>query len=133
FVLVFMVDGRKGVRETWPAILTAGFIFAVCQFAVSNYVSTQLTDIIASLVSAGAVVVLMRVWSPHVPGAPATRMRAGRPAIAGGATADVALERRTQADGGPPPSRRDMIIAFAPYLIIIAALGISSLHGISTQ
>src|SRR5207244_863826 len=90
--------------------------------------------------SAGAVVMLLGVWSPHVPGAPATGARdrrvergPGRPAIAGGSTADVALERRTVAEGGPPPRRRDMILAFAPYLIIIAVLGISSLHGISTQ
>ena len=38
FVLVFMVDGRRGMRETWPAALTAGVVFAVMQFAMSNYV-----------------------------------------------------------------------------------------------
>src|SRR5438105_10541498 len=64
FVLVFMVDGRRGLREAWPAALTAGFVFAIVQFAISNYVSTQLTDIVASLVSAGAVVILLGVWSP---------------------------------------------------------------------
>ena len=47
FVLVFMVDGRRGLRETWPAALTAGLVFAVLQFAISNYISMQLTDIIA--------------------------------------------------------------------------------------
>src|SRR5205085_3344181 len=52
FVLVFMVDGRRGVRESWPAALMAGLVFAILQFAVSNYVSYQLTDIIAALGSA---------------------------------------------------------------------------------
>ncbi len=70
FVLVFMVDGRRGLRESWPAALTAGFVFALVQFAVSNYVSTQLTDILAALASAGALVLLLRVWSPAT-GAPA--------------------------------------------------------------
>jgi lactate permease len=42
FVLVFMVGGWRGVRETWPAALTAGAVFAVAQFAVSNYVNVQL-------------------------------------------------------------------------------------------
>ena len=37
------------------------------------------------------------------------------------------------AEGGQPLRRRDLILAFAPYVIIIAALGITSLHGISTQ
>src|SRR3989440_3167768 len=104
FVLVLMVDGRRGLRETWPAILTAGFVFALLQFAISNYVSMQLTDIIASLGSASAVVLLLRGWSPRTERAPkaTTGTRPGRPAIAGGATADSALERRTRADNGGP-------------------------------
>ncbi len=32
FVLVFMTDGRRGLREAWPAALTAGFVFALFQF-----------------------------------------------------------------------------------------------------
>ena len=64
FVLVFMIDGRRGLREAWPAALTAGLIFAVTQFAISNYVSTELTDIVASLVSAAALLALLQVWSP---------------------------------------------------------------------
>src|SRR5947209_9247389 len=64
FVLVFIVDGRRGLREAWPAALTAGAVFAVAQFAISNYVNVQITDIVASLLSAGAVVALTRVWSP---------------------------------------------------------------------
>ena len=132
FVLVFMVDGRRGLRESWPAALMAGVVFGIMQFAVSNYVSTQLTDILASLASAAAVVGLLRVWSPRSPGAPAHVVRA-RPAIAGGAVSDASLERRHLAEHGAPPGRRDLILAFAPYAIIIAVLGITSLHGISTQ
>jgi lactate permease len=133
FVLVFIVDGRRGVRESWPVALTAGVVFAIGQFAVSNYVSAQLTDIIASLASAGAVVILLRVWSPHAPSASAPATRGHRPAIAGGSTRDAALERRLRAERGGPPSKRELLAAFAPYVIIVAALGISSLHGIATQ
>src|SRR4051794_1926296 len=57
-ILVFVADGRRGLRETWMPALTAGVTFAVAQFAASNYVSVPLTDIIASLVSAGAVVLV---------------------------------------------------------------------------
>jgi lactate permease len=62
--LVFMIDGRRGIRQTWPAALVCGTAFAIAQFAVSNYVSIELTDIVASLVGAGATVLLLRVWSP---------------------------------------------------------------------
>jgi lactate permease len=132
FVLVYMVDGRRGLRESWPAALTAGLVFAAAQFAVSNYVSVQLTDIIAALASAAAVVTLLRVWSPSAPGAAAT-VGGPRPAIAGGAANDAALERRVLAEHGEPPRRRDMILAFAPYAIIIVVLGVTSLHVVATE
>jgi lactate permease len=132
FVLVFMADGRRGLREAWPVALTAGVAFAAMQFVTSNYISTQLTDIVASLVSAAAVVGLLQIWSPHAPAAPATSV-GRRPAIAGGAVADVALERRAQAEQGPPPSRSDMFTAFAPYLIIIVVLGVTSISGIAKE
>jgi lactate permease len=135
FALVFMADGRRGVREAWPVALTAGAVFAMLQFATSNYISTQLTDIVASLGSAAAVVLLVQIWSPHAPGAPATAV-GRRPAIAGGAVADAALERRATADGAPadpPPSGADMFKAFAPYLIIIVVLGVTSISGITKE
>jgi lactate permease len=132
FVLVFMVDGRRGLREAWPVALTAGFVFAALQFAVSNYVSTQLTDILASLGAAAALMLLLRVWSPRATGSP-TPLAGRRPAIAGGAFADAPLERRVRADRGQPSERRDLILAFAPYLIIIVVLGVTSLHGITTE
>ena len=34
---------------------------------------------------------------------------------------------------GPPPSRRDTFLAFAPYLIIILVLGITSISGITKE
>jgi lactate permease len=132
FALVFMADGRRGIRESWPAALTAGAVFAVLQFATSNYISTQLTDIVASLGSAAAVVALLQVWTPHAPGTP-VRAIGRRPAIAGGEAVDVAFERRTMAEQGPPPSRRDLFMAFAPYIIIIVVLGVTSISGITKE
>ncbi len=72
-VLMFMIDGRRGVRQTWPAAIVCGVAFAIAQFACANYFSAQLTDIFASLVSTGAVIVLLRVWQPTEPLAPEGR------------------------------------------------------------
>jgi lactate permease len=150
FVLVFMTDGRRGLREAWPAALTAGVVFALLQFAISNFVSVELTDIIASLGSAGALLALLKVWSPAAPLQVASR-GTGQPAIAGGSTSDPPFERRVRAEnatkgetGGPgavgtndnddkPLTRREIALAFAPYLIIIVVLGLISLKGIATD
>jgi lactate permease len=63
-ILVGMVDGRRGIRQTWPAALVCGVTFAIAQFVSSNFISVELTDIIASLVALGVTVLFMRVWQP---------------------------------------------------------------------
>src|SRR4051794_34500038 len=63
FILVFMIDGGRGLKAAWPAALTAGGVFAVMQFTASNYISPELTDIIASLTAAAALLALTQVWS----------------------------------------------------------------------
>jgi lactate permease len=133
FLLVIMVSGFRGARAVWPAALTAGGVFAVVQFLASNYISPELTDILASLASAGALVTLMRVWSPRTPAEVETPGIAGQPAIAGAAGSDPALERRLLADQGGALPRRETWLAFAPYIIVILVLGICSLHSVALQ
>jgi lactate permease len=127
-ILVFMVDGRRGIRQAWPAAVVGGIAFAVGQFVASNYVSVELTDIIASLVSAGAIVALLRVWQPSEPLLAedhAARAPGARPAIAGAGTSDPALERDLGRRGGD--SRAQILSAYAPYLIIIAVFALAQI------
>src|SRR5438046_3086562 len=63
-VLVLVLDGRRGVRQTWLAAVLCGVAFGGTQFVASNYVSVQLTDIVSSLVAVAVVVPLVRVWHP---------------------------------------------------------------------
>jgi lactate permease len=128
-ILVGMVDGRRGVRQTWPAAMVGGVAFAVGQFACSNYISVELTDIVASLLSAGAIVMFLRVWQPSEP----VRGELGgqRPAIAGAATADPAHEEKVRRrDGNVRDSRADVLGAYIPYLVIIAVFGITQIGAI---
>ena len=46
-ILIGMVDGRRGIRQAWPAAVVGGLTFAIAQFACSNYISVELTDIVA--------------------------------------------------------------------------------------
>jgi lactate permease len=63
-VLVAVVDGMRGVRQTWLPAIVAGVTFGIGQFVAANYISVPLTDIVASLLSAAAVVLLVRFWQP---------------------------------------------------------------------
>ncbi len=64
FWVVWAQAGWRGMLGVWPAALTAGVAFAVPQFLVSNYHGPWLVDIIASICSMGALVVLLKVWQP---------------------------------------------------------------------
>src|SRR5918997_1611792 len=118
-VLVGMVDGMRGVRAVWPAALVGGLVFAIGQFVCSNYISVELTDIVASLLALGAMVALMQVWQPSEP-IIGGRFERG-PAIAGAAVADPALEAEVRRkDDDRRDTHGEIAAAFAPYLIIIA-------------
>ena len=63
-LLVLMVDGKRGVRQTWPVAVVVGAAFAVAQWISATYISVELTDIIASLAGLAAAVVFLRFWKP---------------------------------------------------------------------
>ncbi|MFL9863722.1 L-lactate permease [Paraburkholderia fungorum] len=65
-ILVFIVDGRRGIKEVWPLALVAGVVFAFAQFAGSMLLPVELVDIVAALICAGVAIVFLRVWSPGV-------------------------------------------------------------------
>ncbi|GAA4602675.1 L-lactate permease [Actinoplanes octamycinicus] len=111
-VLVAVVDGRRGVKQTWPAAIVAGVVFAAGQFVASNYISVPLTDIIASLAAAAAVVLLLRFWQP------ARVDPAVEPEPAGGGTTRTVVQRDTNVE---------VLRAYAPYLIIIVIFAIANL------
>ncbi|HFZ8993073.1 TPA: glycolate permease GlcA [Citrobacter freundii] len=64
FWLVAMMDGWKGIKETWPAALVAGGSFAISQFFTSNYIGPELPDITSALVSIVSLSLFLKVWSP---------------------------------------------------------------------
>ncbi|MET4897791.1 L-lactate permease [Sphingomonadaceae bacterium jetA1] len=65
FWLILIMDGVRGVRETWPAILVAGGSFAIVQFFTANYVGPELPDITAALATLIALPIFLRFWRPR--------------------------------------------------------------------
>jgi lactate permease len=127
-ILIGMVDGRRGIRQAWPVAVVGGLAFAIGQFACSNYISVELTDIVASLVATGAIVAFLRIWTPGEPLTAEVTGRFDRPAVAGGSVHDPTMERevaRRDDTKKDPPS--DVIKAYAPYLIIIAVFSIAQI------
>ncbi len=125
-ILVGVVDGARGLRQTWPAAMVAGISFAIAQFVCSNYISVELTDLVAALVSTLCLVGFLRVWQPSEPllGEPGG---GPRPAIAGAAGHDPALERDVRLRDQEHDSTREKLEAYAPYIIIVVVFAIAKL------
>jgi lactate permease len=134
-ILLFIIDGRRGLKDCWPAALVVGGSFAVAQFLCSNFFSYELTDILASLVGLGAAVVFFRLWKPKGSAAARERLGVAADAVAGGTAARsrgsqdagtagvVTAERAT--DGGLTPMRT--WLALFPYFLVIVVFGIAKL------
>jgi lactate permease len=124
FILVGVADGWKGVRQAWPAALTAGLTFGICQFIFSNYWSYKLCDIFAAIISAGAIILLNQVWTPE--GA-----TVATPAVAGGSTdtPDAAFDRRARRED----SAGEILKAFAPYIIIVVLFSLAQINSVKER
>ena len=64
FMLVVIMDGWRGVRETWPAVLVGGGTFAIVQFLTSNYFGPELPDITAAIATLVVLPLFLRFWQP---------------------------------------------------------------------
>jgi lactate permease len=153
-ILVALVDGRRGLRQTWPAALVCGVSFAIAQFVSSNFVSVELTDIIASLVAVGTTMAFLRVWQPSGTEEALSDLQAATaeaedtPGAGGGTPAGRAGGRSETASGPgrtggtsggsavatPATSSRELttgriMMALVPYIIVIAVFSIAKLLG----
>ncbi|MEK6228076.1 MAG: L-lactate permease [Actinomycetota bacterium] len=129
-VLVGVVDGARGVRQTWPAALVAGVSFAIAQFVCSNYISVELTDIFGALVATVALVAFLRVWRPSEPllsDESDTAAGGPHPAIAGAEGHNPELERRVRLRDQNEDSTREKLEAYAPYIIIVGVFCLAKL------
>jgi lactate permease len=115
FWLVFMMDGLRGVKETWPAALVAGASFAITQFFTSNFIGPELPDITSALVSLVALTLFLKVWQPK---------RSTAVSSSGGA---ATLSNPGQGSTPSPYSLREIFKAWSPFLILTALVTIWTL------
>ena len=126
-ILVLIVDGRRGVRQVWPFALAVGLAFGAAQFMAANWISAELTDVIAALVGLAVGVAMLRVWQPSdTEGARMRMMEAG-------GEPDVDTRDDLPAGGLALDSRTDVLtparvfMALMPYLLIICVFSVAKL------
>ena len=102
-VLLWIVDGKRGVREVWPAGLVAGVAMAAGHFVGAQFLTYELTAVFASLLSFGALAAFLRFWSPRTP-----------------------KDQASEVDlGGLTPSKA--FLSLFPYGLIVVVLAVAKL------
>jgi L-lactate permease len=111
FWIMAIMDGWRGIKETWPAVVVAGGSFALAQYLSSNFLGPELPDIISSLVSLVCLTLFLRVWQPK---------RLFRFDNAEGAVVDQTLVQQHYALG-------QIIRAWMPFIFLTATVTLWSI------
>ncbi|MBW2957454.1 L-lactate permease [Hafnia paralvei] len=111
FWIMAIMDGWRGIKETWPAVVVAGGSFAVAQYLSSNFIGPELPDIISSLVSLVCLTLFLRVWQPK---------RTFRFNDVGASITDQTLARQNY-------TLKQVIRAWMPFIFLTATVTIWSI------
>lgn len=155
-IIVLLADGWRGIRETWPATVVFGVVFAIAQWVSATWISVELTDIVASLAGILAAVILLRFWKPRgtaaarerlltnaavdllasekaATGSIRTRRGAARAGVGGSSAASASASAATRTATGPVPvsdaplSAATVLLATFPYLLVIVVFSLAKL------
>jgi lactate permease len=118
--LVWVIGGRKGLKETWPAALVGGASYALAQFLSSNYWGPYATDIVAALFSIACLVFLVRVWKPGGSKNPGPS-RGAQKRTEGEAGDELSPHAGAQ-EIDPPQPAAQAFAAWAPWLILAGVM-----------
>jgi lactate permease len=131
-ILVFIVDGVRGIRETWPVAVVAGLAFALSQFITSNFIAVEITDVVASVVTVIAVLLMLRVWKPkhtvvfeHDAATDSTPTPTG--STGAGTATGTLLAESVQIDQSTRSRANLTWNAVMPYVVIIIVFSISQI------
>jgi lactate permease len=106
WVLIYLVSGRRGLRDGWPLAVVGSLGYVAGQLPVSQLFGPYLPDVVGSLTCFGSLLLLLRFWRPRV-----VLGHRGVPVAAGAASADA-----------PAPPAREALGAVLPFLILIAVV-----------
>ena len=104
-ILVLMLDGWRGVRETWPVLLVVGGVFSGVQAATLHLIGPELVDILGPLAAMAALAGFMQVWRPR----------------------RIYRESEAAPDSARRYTLREVLLAWSPFYILTGAILVWSL------
>ncbi len=123
FLLLAVMDGKRGIAQCWPFGLVVGVIFGAVKWVVSGTSLYNLTEIFAAVVTVIVAIGVLKVWHPK--GGAEAVPRVGAPmdeSLEGQAPAPQAGD--TQLTGGR------IAMALVPYLLVIVVFSIAAIPAV---
>ena len=102
-LLLFILDGARGVKQLWPLAIVAGLATGVGHFFTPS-ISYELTAVLASLLGLAASYIFLLVWTPTTP-----------------------EEYRSQVSADDAPDRERVILALLPYILVVVIIATTKL------
>ena len=113
FWIMGIMDGWRGIKETWPAVIVGGGSFAIAQYLTSNFVGPELPDITAAIASLVTLTILLKFLKPKH--------------IFRFSNEDANLDVSLQADQQKQYSLAQITKAWSPFMILTAMVTIWSI------
>ena len=123
FWIMAIMDGWRGVKETWPAVLVGGGSFAVVQFLTANYIGPELPDITSAIVSLIALTAFLKVWQPKR----IFRFDTAESTTSQTTGAKAPAAAKPQAGATAPLTAGAILKAWSPFIILTAMVTLWSL------
>lgn len=102
-ILLFILDGMRGVKQLWPLAIVAGLATGVGHFFTPS-ISYELTAVLASLLGLAASYIFLLVWSPKTP-----------------------EEFRSHVAADDAPDRERVVLALLPYILVVVIIAVTKL------
>ncbi len=131
WILIYLVSGRRGLRDGWPLAIVGSFGYIAGQFPIAEWVGPYLPDVVGSLVCFAALLGLLRFWRPRTMlgfgGRELTaeevsafsQQSAAAPGLAGAAAGDAP---GTPASGWAASPSWRVVRALVPFIILIGVV-----------
>ena len=137
FYALIIFTGFRSLRTMWPVALVAGGSFALTQFVVSNFVSPQLPDVLASLVSLLCVIGFVKVWKPRDAGQyraqfAGTRVGTEGSTAIGEESVPVPVPASDAPAEGGRPGAGEAILAWTPWVLVSAVVIVWTFLSVAT-
>lgn len=124
FLMLAIMDGKKGVKQVWPFGLFVGVVFGATKWIVASTALYNLTEIFAAIITVGLAMIFLKFWKPT--GGREAAERIGIPMDEKIETEAVKAEKVDTSD----LTGSKIVMALVPYVLVIVVFAVAAVPAI---